>query len=167
MRNYGLLFLFGFSLLNANQPVEQNLFFSHFIQKKPLAKVENKAKLTFLKEKNSKELPSNVFHIRNISEFLFLVTKKSLPLIINVYSHENINLRKMNLLSNKLHGRAYVLSIDSDENQDIIDLINLFIRFEGLIPKKLPFILFCKPNSMIFENNSVSFKKKSLKYLVN
>lgn len=169
MLNFCLFFLFlsSFSVLNSNQPPEHGLFLGSFAQNELLAKSENKPKVTLLKEKSTNGMVSNVFYIRDISDFLFLATKKSLPLIINVYSHKNIYQKQMHSLSDKLQGRANFISIDSSKNQQLLDLINLFISFDGLSKISQPFILFCKSKSMILEKGLVHFKKDSLKLLAD
>lgn len=164
---YIVLFIVFFVNINAYQPPEYNLFFESNVRQKAVA---NRS-ISIKREKRAIGTDSSVYIVKNVHEFLYFVTKQSLPLIVNVYSKEDSNKFLYQEIADRFINKFNFISIDRTKNKQLLNLIFLLLRFDGfsVFPAKIkyPIVLFCKQNSILLQNGLIHLKKGSIKNLIN
>jgi hypothetical protein len=170
MNKLYIFFLFSvFININANQPPEYNLFFSESqIQNNHVVKLEKNINIERIKIQG---LATSVYLVKNLSEFLYIVTKQNRPLIINFYSKDDKNKLEFCQMAEKFNENYTFVSIDSNKNKQLSQLIFLFLRFDGFNENaaelKYPLIFYCLSNSVAVKDGLLHLKKGALKMLLN
>ena len=168
---YIVLFVVFFVNINAYQPPEYGLFFERSVATARQKAIVNRKKVSIVRDKRAAGTDSSVYIVKNVQEFLYFVTKQSLPLILNVYSKEDSNKFLYQEIADSFINKFIFISIDSTKNKQLLNLIFLFLRFDGfsVFPAKIkyPIVLFCKQNSILLRNGLIHLKKGSIKNLIN
>lgn len=159
-----------FMSINAYQPPEYGLFFEGEISTKdnklPVL-VEN---INIEREKNDDGSDSLVYIVKNVSQFLHLATKQSLPLVINFYSKFNNIKSDFEQIAQQFNEFVFV-AIDSAQNAQLTQLLFLFLRYDGftILPPQVnyPLLLFCEPNAVTIQKGLLHLKKGALRQLIN
>lgn len=158
--------------INAYQPPEYDLFVGGLFESPSISQPLNQPqKIQLLKEKKEDGTISNVFYIRNVSEFLYFTIQKILPLIFYIYSEKNNFKNFYHELAQVFVGKVNFLSIDEAKNKDLVGLIRLFIKANNIdiqdFANQYPIILFCKSKALSIQNETLFFDPTSLSLLEN
>jgi hypothetical protein len=157
--------------INSYQPPEYDLFVGGLFESPSISQPLNQPqKIQLLKEKKEDGTISNVFYIRNVSEFLYFTIQKNLPLIFYIYSEKNNFKNFYHELAQDFIGKVNFLSIDEAKNKDLFGLIRLFMKSNNIEIGDLsqyPIVLFCKPKALSIQNETLFFDPAALSLLEN
>ena len=158
--------------INSYQPPEYDLFVGGLFESSSIPQPVNQPqKIQLLKEKKDDGSISNVFYIRNVSEFLYFTIQKNLPLIFYIYSGKNNFKNFYHELADNFSDRISFLSIDEVKNKDLFGLIQLFVKANNIDIQdsggKYPIVLFCKPKALSIQNETLFFDPAALSLLEN
>lgn len=157
------------------QPAEHGLIFGKKTRinrrdsnKNTLNKCADKS-VSFSCEKRQNGNDSLVLIVNELSQFLTLSVNYAQPIIVRIFSDEKKYQEMFQKVADKFRNKAIFVSFNSFTNAMLAQVFLYVLKSKGItLPSGneiFPIFLFCDPDFVVLQNNSVGFKKDSLKLL--
>ena len=177
MNNLSIFFILIFSFFHVflfpYQPTPYNLFTGELDRKGEgdiLSKIQmNQQKTNIFFEKGENGSDSKVFNVNNLSQFLNLSKNNLKPIIVKIFLKDDGNKFIYQGLADKFSKQALFISVNAITGEQFVKMFIFLLNVGGinlsLANDKYPIFLFCDSDFIIFQQNTIGFKKYGLTLL--
>jgi hypothetical protein len=153
------------------QPAERGLIFGEKFKNREqrTAKKGFDKKMVFAREKRQNGEDSLVIRVSSLSQFLTLSANFSQPVVVRIFNQDQQYQEFFQKAADKFKNKAIFVSFNSLANEILCQVFLTVLTSKGIaLPTGndlFPMFLFCNPNFVAVQDNSVGFRKDSLKIL--